>query len=85
MQLKANYTDRNGVVMVVGSRCVLLTGDEAGTIVWVHRVGGSIPKRQIQVVDCHPSAGDVTSHDDWTVCAWVSPKDMTVVGGGGPC
>ena len=81
---EANYTDRNGVVMVVGCGACCSRATRLAPSFWVHRVGGLIPKRQIQVVDCHPSAGDDIARRLDRLCLQ-SPKDLTVVGGVASC
>ncbi len=75
--------DSDGAEICVGDRCEIISGDDAGLIVWIHRVRPSFYPElpSILVVDCHPSLNFMTNEDQWTVAVWVRGGDIKRIGG----
>lgn len=75
--------DRNGATLQHGDKCVVLTGDDKGKVVWIHKIRTTPHPRlpPILVVDCDASIDHVKNEDAWTFAGWVKGKDLTRIGG----
>lgn len=76
---------RNGIELELGSRCVLLVGDESGEIVWVHKLkplSGIVRGRfKVMVVNTPYTGASLTElpEDSWWLSSWCRPEDLSVV------